>query len=153
MKRYLFFVLLCAAVLLVAAPLLAARPEPVGGRINVLAGNPSEYEAGEPFHIVHGWALENFDYPPGRYGFQLDVDGTYLTEDHRFIEGGGPDFAQVRTWLFNFPDGMSDVHTFTGHWWVPCADAVDNYGYQGTCVTGAQIIEVETYSLEVTFTP
>jgi hypothetical protein len=27
-----------------------------------------------------------------------------------------------RVWVFNFPDGLSGTHTFTGHWVTPFGD-------------------------------
>ena len=89
------------AVLVSAATAPAAAPakERVGGRINVILGTPTEFPAGDPFHISHGWGPESGISDAdaiGRYRFELEVDGVRRAED--FVErsvvpgtGGAPD--------------------------------------------------------------
>jgi hypothetical protein len=48
---------------------------------------------------------------------------------------------------------MTGVHTFTGHWFQPCAAAVDINGYPGPCRSPSTLVEVLTQSLTVVFTP
>jgi hypothetical protein len=155
MKGYIFVLLLCAALLLVAAPLAAEAPSEVGERINVLFGTPDTFPAGEPFHIWHGWDFPVEDWPPGHFDFQLEMDGVVQSEDHFFVfpilwQGS---MWQLRVWLYNFPDGMTGTHTFTGHWIAPCQYAVEEYGYPGPCPNPNVEVEALTESLTVRFTP
>ena len=71
MKKVLVVILLSLALLLVATPLLADKPAPTGGQINVLGGTPDMYPAGAPFFVGHGWLFYPNEYPPGLFDFQL----------------------------------------------------------------------------------
>ena len=143
---------------LAAAPALAHGKERVGDRIGLFSPAPLTFPAGEPFHIAHGHAVspEEGASPPvpiGRFDFRLDIDGTYMRTD--FVErtvtsedGGPPSFTLI--WVYNFPQGMSGTHVFTGHWYAPCHYAVQVGGYPGPCTNPAQQVET-TRSRIVTF--
>jgi hypothetical protein len=99
----------------------------VGAAISVFRGAPTTFAAGAPFYIQHGFGLGANEPPTqaGIYAFRLDVDGVPRAAD--FVDRStdappktvydGP--VLNRSWIFNFPDGMTGTHRFTGHWIVP----------------------------------
>lgn len=122
--------------------------QPVGEQINILLGSPTTFPAGQPFHIRHGHSLWS-DMPAiGVYDFKLQVDGTYVREDYvsLAVTSGDPD-AIIKTWVFNFPDGMSGTHTFVGHWLAPCRATL------GPCQHPNAQVEFLARTLTVTFGP
>jgi hypothetical protein len=154
-------VILLVLILFVGiTPAAAAQKVRIGEEINVLAQTPTEFPAGEPFHIDHGW-LWRLGVDPtigiGLFNFELEVDGNPIDEDfveHAVVKGD-PIFGDTLTfsWVYNFPEGMTGTHTFTGHWLCPCEVAVE-YGYiEGPCTQPAEVIEVITKTLTVTFIP
>jgi F5/8 type C domain-containing protein len=148
---------LAALVSAAAVPAAASSQERIGGRINVILGTPTQFPAGDPFHITHGWGPESGVTDAdaiGRYRFELDVDGVRTGES--FVErsvvpgtGGAPDLHSL-FWTFNFPQGMAGTHTFTGHWYAPCAAAV-GLGYAGPCTSPTTPVEALTRTLTVEF--
>ena len=160
MKKLVIGALTLLSVLLLGAPAAATNAEPVGARINVLLGTPTTYPADAPFHIIHA-VNSGFVLPPrgtGKDLFALEVDGVPRAADFIIRDATPPPafgfpYPGVRTgFLFNFPDGMTGTHTFTGHWYEPCATAVALDGYTGPCRTPAEQVEFMTRSLTVTFT-
>jgi hypothetical protein len=142
-------ILILIAILLMAVPAFAQGKERVGDRLGIYYSGEQTFPAGAPFHIAHGWVLDPAQGPPGKYLFQLEVDGVYREAD--FIEPSvdqstAPEFL---SWIFvfNFPEGMSGVHTFTGHWAVPCGSVSDS------CTNPVQLIETRSTTVEVTFEP
>ena len=117
----------------------------------MLFSTPDTYPAGAPFHIQHGWLTAPKDAPPGNFDFQLEMDGVYQSHDFYSVVGGQD--ALSITWLFNYPDGMSGVRTFTGHWFAPCQYAVELGMYPGPCPSPNMPVEAYTRTLTVTFTP
>jgi hypothetical protein len=127
------------AILLIAIPVSAAKLERVGERINIFSAEPDEYEAREPFHIVHGWGQQPLkDAPPGQFDVELFVDGEFVDEDYverevtKTLEG--PELRIV--WVHNFLDGKEvGDHDFEVHWYLPCGYAVDSGLWGGDCET------------------
>ena len=152
MKRFVFLLFASVTLLLITSPLLAAQPAPVGERINVLFHNPEEYPADTPFHILHGWLFNVVDAQPGHFDFMLEVDGVVQKNDWFSVTMDEPQ-NQIRLWGFNFPEGMTGTHTFTGHWIAPCQYAVDTLIYPGPCPHKNAEVVVLTESLTVVFTP
>jgi F5/8 type C domain len=148
-----------AAVLLVANGFASASaPTPVGERINVYLGSPTTFPAGQPFNIRHGWGIGPAEAAAaGIYSFRLDVDGTARPADDVARSTGSPPTTEYelpilnRTWIFNFPAGMTGTHRFTGHWIAPCKTAVEEMGYPGPCLSPAEPVEALTRSLTVDF--
>jgi hypothetical protein len=147
------------ALVLAAGPAAGGAKEPVGEPISVYLGNPTTFPAGAPFHIRHGWGIGATEPPEqaGIYGFRLEVDGVTRAVDF-LIRSTDPAPATAydspvlnRGWVFNFPDGMSGIHTFTGHWIAPCRAAVAEQGYSGPCSTPNAPVDAITRSLTVTF--
>jgi hypothetical protein len=96
----------------------AASRERVGDRIS-LFDPPTTYPADTAFHIWHGFAFHrSTERGYGRYEFQLDVDGVATAADFIDVDVLEPGVVS-RVWVFNFPDGLSGTHTFTGHWVTP----------------------------------
>jgi hypothetical protein len=151
MKKHAF-VLVLLAMLVMALPAAAQWKEPVGGRIDILAGEPDQYPAGEPFHIQHGNKMVPGDPPPGRFDFKLEVDGVLQQEDYvdHWVDLNDPE-PLVRIWVFNFPEGMTGTRTFTGHWYISCRWAVNNGWYTGDCRTPHALVEILSQPLTVEF--
>lgn len=147
------------ALLLVAGPAAAGSKEPVGQRISVFLGTPTTFPAGEPFHIRHGWGIGATEHPEqaGIFSFRLDVDGVPRDADFVLRSADTPPKTEYeapvlnRSWVFNFPDGMSGTHTFTGHWIEPCGVAVAELAYPGPCTTPNAPVEAITRSVTVSF--
>lgn len=155
-KTTLLFVVLVA--LLLTTPAVAGPNEPTGEQILLLCDGPFcsgtlEYPANTPFYIDHGWVLmPTKGDQPGQYAFQLELDGstvdpTYV--DHwTEVKGFGP--VLYRSWIFNFPQGMSDSHTFVGHWIVPCGLALE-YDLVDECENPMADYEVARREFEIMF--
>ena len=131
-----------------AVPAMATGPQPTGQRILLLAGDQS-YPANTPFHILGGFSVGRGTSAWGRYQYQLEMDGVTLSPSFRTFESSDV-YGLITTWTFNFPDGLSGIHTFTGHYLVPC----DN---DSPVVCGGSrpntLTEIITYEADVTFTP
>jgi hypothetical protein len=154
--------LLVAAIVVLAVLLILATPTLADKRtlvcdgapeckINIFAG-PTQYPAGEPFYIQHGqglWPPDDAPIASGHAGFALEVDGVYVEPDwdERYATGanvyGFPIVWQVSA--FNFPDGMTGTHTFTGHWYVACLTT------EGQCENPMDPIDWFTSVLTVEF--
>jgi hypothetical protein len=82
------------------------------------------------------------------------VDGVSRREAfvERTVVSGDPDLL-TRIWVFNFPEGMTGTHTFTGHWLGPCQGLVDEGFIPGPCGRPNEKVEAFAQSLTVTFTP
>jgi hypothetical protein len=123
--------------------------EPVGERI-LVDGVDQTFPAGEPFHIMHGYFVFSAEGPVSSYGFDLEVDGEYQDYDF-FIYTGFKEYPVIgRWWVYNFPDGMTGTHTFSGHWMAPCKVAIE-YGYEGPCETPYEKVEWNFQEITVTF--
>jgi len=149
--------IVAAFVLAGAAP--ASVPAQVGDRVNVYAGTPTTHPAGEAFHIRHGWGIGATAQPEqvGIFDFRLDVDGIPRDADAVLRDTDPAPVTEYdypilnRGWIFNFAEGMSGTHTFTGHWIAPCRIAVEELGYTGPCRTPGQRVEAIQRSLTVAF--
>lgn len=154
-KRFLFVtILMLVALLATVTPVAADARGPVGDRINLFLGPSQEFPAGEPFYIQHGWIQPSTDDAIGVFDFKLDVDGVFVQEDFKKFSAvsGDPDML-YRLWLYNFPQGMTGTHAFTGHWLAPCQYAVDELGYAGPCATPNAKVETGARTVIVTFVP
>ena len=155
MKKLALFVtvLLVTALLAVTTPAAADRDAPVGTKIRVRNAS-MEFPAGAPFNFQHGWIQPSTDDAIGVFSFALDVDGVPQKETFKwfYAESGDPDML-TRLWVYNFPDGMTGTHTFTGHWFAPCQYAVDWLEYPGPCPTPNAKVETATRTLTITFVP
>ncbi len=153
MKKLTLFVtvLLIVALIAITTPAAAGRDAPVGEKIRIRDAS-IEFPAGAPFHIRHGWIQYSTDDAIGVFDFALDVDGVPQPETFKwfYAESGNPDILN-RIWVYNFPDGMTGTHTFTGHWFAPCQYAVNELGYAGPCPTPNAKVETATRTLTVEF--
>ena len=139
MNRTVLLAFVIASALALVPAASAETNVRVGTRISLLAGGFQVFPAGEPFHIAHGWARRQTDpsnlgpapRANGRYGFSLAVDGQEQPED--YVEHGDVSDLFHRTWVHNFPNGMTGTHTFTGHWFGPCTALVENGFAPGPC--------------------
>jgi hypothetical protein len=154
-KTLLVTILLVLALLAIAFPVAADSEKTVGEQIHLYGSNV--FEAGVPFHIRHGWYMTTPSYNPptpvGIYGFELEIDGIYQMADY-ILNIYSREYETIhRTWVYNFPDGMTGTYTFTGHWIMPCQDAVESEIIPGPCRTPNEKIVVLTKELTVTFVP
>lgn len=141
MKRKIA-ILVFIAVFVIATPVLAGKREPIGTKIGLFGESPVHFDAGEPFYISHGWANPSDITGVGLFRFALEVDGTFVKESFvmRSAESGDPDIL-TWIWVFNFPEGMTGTHTFTGHWTGSCQGLVDMEVETGPCEKPNGIIE------------
>jgi hypothetical protein len=157
MKRKSIFVtiLLVLALLAIAFPATANSLITVGDRI-VLHDGSNEFPAGAPFHIHHGWSgMRPWDNPTpvGIWGFELEIDGIYQRPDYIWTGYNAEYDIIPRVSVYNFPDGMTGTHTFTGHWIMPCKEAVESGIIPGPCRTPNEKTIILTRELTVTFVP
>jgi hypothetical protein len=157
--------LLLVLMALVAAPSAGADAdarERTGTRINLFAGGFQVFPAGEPFHISHGWVRvlgdDQGETPAnGRYGFSLAVDGQDSPAD--YVERAPREdpvlgWIKPNTAVHNFPAGMTGTHTFTGHWFGPCAGLVEGGYTPGPCAYPTEIMTaIAPLTITVVFTP
>ncbi len=156
MKKHALFVtvIFIGALLSLTIPARAtAQNETIGERIVVYNGQ-IDFPAGIPFHIWHGWVQESDDGAIGVFDFKLEIDRFFYNEDFKLFSASSADPDILwRKWVFNFPDGMTGRHTFTGHWYAPCRYAVDELGFPGPCATPNEKVETNTRTLVITFVP
>ena len=122
MKRRSILVLSTLVLLLVAAvatPASAAQRLPVGPYINLFLGD-SSYPASTAFHMRGGFLIERGATAAamGKYNLTLEMDGQNVPATLR--ANTTPDNLIVRTWYFEFPDGLTGTHSFVSHYWMPC---------------------------------
>lgn len=116
--RLVVAALTMALLLAGVSSVAAAGRERVGDRIS-LFDPPTTYPADTAFHIWHGFIFEQgVDRGYGRNEFQLDVDGVTTTADFTDVDVLDPRVVS-RVWVFNFPEGLTGTHTFTGYWMTP----------------------------------
>ena len=80
---------------------------------------PITLEADEAFHVAHGMGDESWnDLLNPLTRFELTVDGVQV---HGAIDldKGDPDSLSSKVFVFNFPQGMTGTHSFTGCWYRP----------------------------------
>lgn len=164
MKRIVIILAMVMLIGMLATPVFAGGPVRIGEQLRV---QPVviDFPANQPFHIAHGWLSgtpgvekcvpdpSTTPNPIGLAEFRLEVDGVYVDEsfvDREAQPCGGPAIHSW-AWVFNFPEGMSGTHTFTGHWIVACREAIEN-GYEGVCETPNAMVELITRTLTVNFT-
>ena len=152
-RRKILILMLVVVILLsvVVVPAMARGKLPDGVRFNLRSGRPTTHEAGEPFHIQHGWLLR----PPedkalGKWTFALWVDGKPRQVDWKDFTANQSQEGQIeltRLWVFNFADGLpAGTHTFKGTWYAPCYEVEDD------CRWPFKKVAKETFELVVTFT-
>jgi len=156
-------VVLAAAVSVTTAQ--AATGDRTGTRLSLFAGASQTLPAQQPFYLQHGWGLvpqkKLSDSPGdpqavavGAYLFTLAVDGVPVQAD--FIDRSTTSidpYALVleRSWVFDFPTGMTGTHTFTGTWSGPCEWVVVEPA--GACANPAEQTTALVMSTTVTFVP
>ena len=157
--RRLRFVLVCAALLVGLALVPGASAdakERIGTRINLFGGGFQVFPADQPFHFTHGFGLGHDDPGTaqafGRYDFTLAVDGVEGRESfvERFqLQVPDVGLVKARQWVYNFPEGMTGTHTFTGHWIGPCEALVLSGLAPGPCENP---VELTTWGAPLTIT-
>jgi len=167
MKKKIIVFLTLMAILLMVIPVSAAGREPIGDQIFVGPdGANLNFTAGEPFHVRHGWygVLGGYDDETNPVdagvrhlpfsGFDLEMDGVYLEPDYILREvtfdpalnvNCATYGCLVKQAIFEFPEGLTGTHEFTGHWWIAC-----KY-YQEDCDDPMEILEVQTRTITVIF--
>lgn len=121
---------------------IVSRLQKVGERLNIYDSGSQTFPAGSSFHIVHGWTFDSLEERPELFDFQLQVDGVYREENIIEMRPG-----ESRLYVFNFPAGMTGMHTLTGHWLLPC------WAISEECTDPDQILETYTSNVLVTFIP
>jgi hypothetical protein len=152
-RKFAVSILLVLAFLIVTTSSTAAKTERVGTQINLRSGTPSTFPAGAPFHIAHGWTGP-VDTGKGLAGYdiELEVDSVLMNED--FVEHSvtrGKPALLTKMWVFNFPDGMTGIHTFTEHSYAACQDLVDAGYIPGPCRNPIEKVELDVLTVTVNF--
>jgi hypothetical protein len=137
MKKILIIALI-AAIFTLASPVAAKDKEPIG---ESMGWDASEWPAEEPFHICHGW----IDPSPGLHSFELYMDDVLLKPSYKIFGQKLGDGTFNKLYYYNFPDGLSGVHTFVGNYYAPCSE------YFEDCKNPARPVLVSTISNTVTF--
>jgi len=112
-----------------------------------------DYPADTAFHIRHGWLLfPTWGDQPGEFTFALKVDGsavapTYIDRWTEVTEWGP---VLYRDWVYNYPDGMTGVHTFVATWIAPCRLALE-WGLVDECANPMADFEFAQTEVEITF--
>jgi len=147
MKKIVLLAVL-VLLLLVSTPVAAGDKEPVG---DYLGWGVTEFPANEPFFKFHGFwftedELANDVTNLGGYYFELELDGEIIKPSYKII-GYDPEINEYNKWyVYNFPEGMTGTHTFTGHYYGACQDYFDD------CKNPGAGIEIWTPSNTVEFT-
>ena len=141
------------AILTMMFSFAASNKVRMGDRLNVFVP-ATEFPAGITFHIAHGWINPSNVMGIGLFKFSLEVDGNPVEKDfiERSATSGDPDLL-TWIWVYNFPEGMTGIHIFTGHWTGPCQGLVDLGVIEGPCVKPNEIMESNTRTSTVTFIP
>ena len=156
MMKKLFLLLAILLSLIMTAPAAAASKDPTGPQIRVDPdGGVFHYPENTPFHIRHGWhsAITQGEEVNvkllAKAGFSLEIDGSYVGEtyiDRVRLVGEDPVLTDLyKFYFFNFPDGLTGEHTFTGHWYIQCED------WQDDCIDPHEIIEPQTRTITIIF--
>lgn len=154
MKKIIVF-LTFAVLFTLTIPALAANQTPTGEWIWLGPdGATLHFDEYEAFHIRHGWyarLIPGEEKPDmdkfAKAGFALELDGAFLEEDYvdreiRFEEGETLFYEYT---YFNFPDGMTGTHTFTGHWHIACKYIQDE------CENPNEILDYMTRTVTIIF--
>lgn len=148
MKKLLLILILVMA-LVPTAPVSAGPKQPIG---ELMTWGPIEdtFPANTPFHREHGWTSMPWgEYPIGGFGFVLEVDGVVIKPSYKIFERDRAEGTFKKTNVYNFPDGMSGVHVFTGYYYVPCQYILDHES--GTCTGPGSSVLFDTLEMTVTF--
>lgn len=150
--------LLLVLILVIGAPAAAMERQVVGERIDIFYPPSPEIEfpAGEPFHITHGHRLDpGVDGQIGCFEFVLEVDGVASDADYivRAVDQEWDPWFLLQSWVFNFDEGMTGTHTFTGRWYASCKWAVENGYVLGPCTGGNAKVEISSNTVTVVFVP
>ncbi len=116
MKKLVYIFLIIA--LFIAVPASAKAKVRVGDRIIV---HPPDkvFPPNTPFHIAHGWYWTKEHEPhigKGKLDFNFELDGKKVNRD--FVEMNETEGTIF--YVYNFPEGMTGTHAFTGKWVGPC---------------------------------
>ena len=149
MKR-LTLIICVVLMLLMVSPVQAASHQPTGEQINLMDAAVQEYPENTPFYILHGWLILKPN-SIGWLAFELEVDGALIPATYIDHSGTTMDTYQ-HSWVYNFPEGMTGVHTFSGHWYIQCNVALRN-GLVAECSHPTAHVDLETSEVVVTFTP
>ena len=135
----------------------AERPTEVGARIGIFGGAAQSFPAGQPFHFNHGFTTKpSTDGSLGLWRFTLTLDGVEVKPsfiDIRQIDD--PVFGHLlfRMYVFNFPDGLTGTHTFSGSFSGPCDQMVAQGFTTGVqCATPNQVVMADGYPVTTTVT-
>ena len=153
MKRKLIFLLVITTLTLT---LVAAKPmQRIGEQLFIPLGSGTMYYYENfPFHIAHGWRSEigNPQRTTARGGTRLEIDGMPIPHDfieRTIIEYEGTDYL-AKFFVFNFPIGMTGVHTFDMYYSNSCDFWLER-GDVAECEKPNEILEFNLKSWQVVF--
>jgi len=144
------FVICAILMVLMVSPVQAAAHQPTGDQINIYDSGAQEYPANTAFYIQHGWLILKPN-SIGWLAFELEVDGALIPATYIDHSGTTMD-TYNHSWVFSFPDGMTGVHTFSGHWYLQCNAAL-RFGFVTECSHPTAHVDLQSSEVVVTFTP
>lgn len=146
MKRIILALLLLLSFT-ITTPAFARHKETVGDRLSIYFSGDQTFPAGQPFYIQHGWSVGAPATHLGVLSFEVEIDGIPVSADFRLltVDPEGDPVSKSITWVYNFPDGMTGTHTFTGHWITPCDWVYDD------CENPVEPVESYSSIVVVTF--
>ena len=149
-KLGIAFLLMLLVTAVMALPAAAKPKEPVGTQLNILS-TATHHDLSRQHAIPHSPRLgeDPTTEAVGHFSFALDLDGMRLSEDFVLEDPGGPRVpgqgSFIQSWVFNFPDGLTGTHVFTGHFFAPC------YVTPGPCDKPNEVVEAVAVTRTVIF--
>ena len=157
-KRFVGVLALAASCMAFFASGASAAQTPTGSQL-LIWNSQQTYPAGQPFYFEHGWqmAVPSTE-GVGLWTFSLSVDGVpQMGFPLNQVTTQDPTYGTLifRPFLFNFPEGMTGTHVFTGNWYGPCAQMVAGGYATGPCSSPNQIVpwDAGPITSTVTFVP
>ena len=157
LRRYLCVsVIATVALCALFAAVASATPATVGPQISIFGGATQTFPAGQPFHISHRWTTKpGKDDSLGLWRFSLTLDGAPVNPSFIEIQQiDDPVFGHVlgRRFVFNFPNGLTGTHVFSGTFTGPCDEMVAQGFATGPCVSPNAVVEATAFSASTTVT-
>ena len=136
----------------------AAAPAPTGTRLLIWGPAQQTFPAGQPFYFEHGWqSAVPSTQGVGRWTFSLSVDGVpQMGFAEPQVTTQDPTYGTLifRPYLFDFPQGLTGTHVFSGNWYGPCAQMVAQGYAAGPCSSPEEVVpwSAGPFTTTVTFT-
>ena len=130
------------------------QSEPTGERINLFDAidGAINFPANQAFHIEHGWSYDAGNPAQNVFAtsdFALVLDHQALPLDTVRVLPDDSGNAGSINWVYNFPNGLTGTHSFSGIWTAPCAVAQS----AANCNDPNATVESEPLEVTINFSP